>query len=420
MNQANATTSILDRFSLVKHEWALLICLTCITIGLYYSRALLSIGDVILFIVAIGYRWQAGHWRTSLWNRWTIPFLIIIGLYVWSAMISEDFASAGQRLKSSHYYLTIPLSLSMLSPLSTRVLRLYFWIYVFVALSTVMFVLIQFLQDPQTYIDRYHQGQVMPTPVLHIWYSYLIGLACVLSFVLIGESVQRHWKRIALICFVVLTVFIHILAVRTGVLGIYLSLFFIAASYIIKGIQIKKTLIITFVLIVGVVASWYYIPTIQNRWQYMRYDLEEFGRGEHNYLFSDHLRLMSIQNGLRILDKHKWLGAGLGDIDRLVNDQYSKNYPDVPPHLRAAPINQFVFSFTLFGIPAGTLFFLCLLFPMLYKETRGDPYILGIYGMTVASWVGDCSFEFQLGKSAFMMTLLTLLYYRKAQKSKEL
>ncbi len=143
----------------------------------------------------------------------------------------------------------------------------------------------------------------------------------------------------------------------------------------------------------------------------MRHDIKVFIDGTGHHLYSDNLRLTSISHGLTLIDENPMLGVGIGDIEYEMGRYYQALNPDIPLELRTPPVNQFIFSFTAFGLVGGFLFFTFLFYPLRYHTQLRDEFVLIIYGITFGSFIGDYSIELQLGKVAFV-TLATLALWR--------
>ena len=391
------------------HPTMLFLGFCMVFIGLYYSKAFVSIFDVGIFGVGVMYLSNRVDWRTAIWNRHTIPFILVFSLYLISALLSEDYFTALMRLKTNNYFLLIPLGISLLQPFSKQFLTRVFYTFVVITCASALIVSSEYLLNYSAYSEAYKTGKTIVTPILHIRYSYFISLALLIGIALFIERSRLEVYMRKSLPFIIgfLFLFLHILAVRTGLLSFYagLGLFGVIAGR--KYVRPKYMIGIASGLALILVLAINFVPSLKNKIQYSRYDIQQFMNKTGHYLYSDNLRLISIQNGLEVLKTAPMLGAGIGDIDAEMKRMYKAYYPDIPQDQQATPINQIVFSLATFGYLGGILFFILLFYPMSYREQFTDPKLLMIYGATFGSFMGDASIELQLGKVAFV-TLVSL------------
>ncbi len=397
----------------VLHPNFLYLGFALVVIGLYYSRAFVSIFDVSVFTLGILNLVNRSSWKEAIWNRHTIPFILIFLLYLFSAFMSEDKTTALLRLKTNNYFLLIPLGISMLQPMTKSFIRNIFFGFIVVSVLSAVFVLIQYILNFSTYSEAYKTGKTIATPLLHIRYSFFICMALVLSIGLLFE--RKELRPIArkslpyLSAF--LFVFLHVLAVRTGILAFYVALFFF---FILKGqAYFKRTQMagLALALLVLLVLAVRFVPSLKNKWQYMRHDIKMYMNDTGHYLYSDNLRLISISNGLYLIEQNPMLGVGIGDLDIEVQKIYKSFYPDIPPELQFPPVTQFIYSTTVFGLVGGILFFIFIFYPLTYKDQRKNNLVILIYGATLGSFIGDYSIELQLGKVCFTTFASLALWY---------
>ena len=281
-----------------------------------------------------------------------------------------------------------------------------------------MWVTIEYVFNYSTYSESYKTGKTISTPILHIRYSYFISLALLVGIALLIERNRLFGFMKKTLPFLVIFLFgfLHVLAVRTGLLSFYagLGLFAIIAGK--KYMKIQYMVGIASGLFLILFLAIQFVPSLKNKIQYSRYDLKMFMENTGHHLYSDNLRLISIKNGLDILNSNPMVGAGIGDIEVEMKERYKNLYPDIPLDLQATPINQIVFSLASFGFVGGILFFIFLFYPLTYKEHLFDTKLLMIYGATLGSFMGDASIELQLGKVAFVVLISLSLWDIQARK----
>ena len=382
-------------------------------IGLYYSRALTSIFDVSIFALGLfAMIWRA-DWKKRLWNRHTIPFILIFVIYVLSMLMSTDKSEGLHRLKTNNYYVLIPLGISMLQPFSKKLIQEIIATFVFISTCSALIVLLDYAFNFSQYSEAYKVGKTIETPILHIRYAYFMCLATLMGFALMleGKLLQPIVKKLIAICTIILFIFIHILAVRTGIVSCYIGLFVFLIVRSKDFIRPLYSIATGLALVVVLVLAVKYVPSLKNKWQYTRYDIARYFNDDQTYLLSDNLRFISIKNGLILFDENPLFGTGIGDLDKECQRLYAKSHPDVPIELQSPPVTQYFYTLTAFGLIGAIAFFGLLLYPFRYAEHRRDIKLLLIYGATFGSFIGDYSIELQLGKVAFVTLASLALWY---------
>ena len=382
-------------------------------VGLYYSRALVSIFNVSLFGLGLIHMTKDKFQLRAVWNRHTIPFLLIYLLYVFSAFYSADMGMGLHRLKVNNYFVLLPLGISMLQPFERSYIQYLLLAFIGVSTVSALLVLLNYTFVSDISAEVYKTGKTIPTPILHIRYSYFLSLALLIGFALYLQRVRLHHvvKRILPFVLVFLFVFLHVLAVRSGLLAFYAGFFLFAVVSGRKYIRTPYLVGSFFALIITLVLAVSFIPSLKNKWQYTRHDIKMFMQDTGHYLYSDNLRLTSIKNGLELIKSYPMLGVGIGDLEDEMQKLYKTYYPDIPTELQALPINQIIYTVTAFGLVGGILFFIFLFYPLTYSEQWSEPLLLVIYGATLGSFMGDASIELQLGKVAFVTTSTLALWY---------
>lgn len=400
-------------------ETFLYLVFTMFFIGLYYSRAMVSMFDVGIFGIGLYAVIGRSDWRERIWNPYTQPFILIFVLYALSALTSSDLASGLHRIKMNNYYVLIPIGISCLQPMRKEFLMRLLLLFVSISLASALLVSINYLMNFEASNLAYKYGKTMETPILHIRYSYFICLAAIISLGLSLENGLSHvWKRFTLVAFLLLAVFLHVLAVRTGLLALYMAL---GALILWRGQRYFTRSQLAIGIIGGVItmiAAIRFIPTLAMKWQYSMHDLKMFFEDTSHHGYSDNLRIISIKNGIEIVKEHPFFGAGIGDIDNAVRTLYAQRFSDFPLELQTAPINQYVFTLAAFGIIGFVIFYGLLLSPYRMKNTRKNTLLVLMYVVVFASFLGDLSIELQLGKSAFLCLSALILWYGQKDNGK--
>lgn len=207
---------------------------------------------------------------------------------------------------------------------------------------------------------------------------------------------------------VFLSIYLHILAVRSGLLTLYVLIICTLFYHLLKNRNIK--------LIVGLITgtglaiflSTQYIPTVKKKIGYTRYSLELFAKNENIRELSDSRRLGSIAAGIHIAKEHPIKGVGYGDLMDETNNYLKNNYPELID-LELLPHNQYILTLTTAGIIGLILFLLFTICPMFYLGGHKDFLFVSTQLMMFASFMVEHTIESQIGVALYLFVILFCL-----------
>jgi O-antigen ligase len=155
-----------------------------------------------------------------------------------------------------------------------------------------------------------------------------------------------------------LFLFLHILSVRSGIVGLYLVLLFSLGWYVWHTRRWGIGLIALIILLLVPAIARETMPSFRMRVDYMIWDWQQYRQNSGNS-YSDAERMISLRVGWQLWQEHPWFGIGAGDlpteVQRVVDARYPQ-YSDAPK----LPHNQFLYILTgtgLFGLALSLLAF---------------------------------------------------------------
>jgi len=388
-------------------------------IGLYFSRALLSIGTGI----AIGIPFI----QPNVWNKLTKFYenkaaLAISGiffLYLLSGINSIEKSFWLERVRVNIPTLFMPISFMLIKPLSRRVFHLLFYLFLLATALSVGLVLGNYYMSYDTISQTYLKGQVMPTPVIYVRYSLMVAIAIIVAIYLLIEQFVYRWKwekYLQIFIALFLLFFIHLLAVRTGMLSLYVGLLTTALYYVFQTRQVRLGIGIIALLCILPFLLYLSLPTLRNKVQYVIWDWKMYLSGNTEYQPSDYIRVYSITHGLKLVQEHPLLGVGMGDMVPEMNQQYEIHTPQIPKEERFLPINQYVFILTATGIVGLAYFIFATWYPLFYQKNYQNYFMLTFHLALFASFIGETTIELQIGKTVYLLFVLLCLSYLDQSK----
>ncbi len=372
--------------------------------GLYYSRSVLSLYLLVLFVGGI---WRAGSFKVLLEYRKNKALFFLSGIfliYLLSGIHSEHTGMWLSRVKTNLPYLLLPMGFYGFSPLSKESFYRVLLVFIGVTGASAILVGLSYLLHFEQYSKLYLLGQTIPTPIMHVRYSYYLGLAAVFCLYLgiYSKAYRFSAKQPLLYLMLFLVLSVHVLAVRSGLLVLYSSFLALLVHFAIVSKNYKPLIISLSGLVFMGYLSYQLLPSVQNKVNYTLRDLKSIEKpvkNRHNY--SDVVRVASIRSAVQIVREHPYFGVGIGDIELEMNKQYARMYADFPKEVRFNPISQYMFSLTAFGI-IGFLFFYGFFFYPLWHSALRDPFLIAMYSGLALLFLAEPAIELQLGK---VMTL---------------
>lgn len=383
--------------------------------GLVSSRAVMSIGTIALFVnVLLGL-----DYKNTIKNFYAQKELFAISSLFFAALISLIFTSNKadglQFVINKLPLFVIPLALSRFR--NFRLGHLYFLLsfFIFVTLISISVVLFTYYQNFELVTDNLKKGQSVWVPLNHIRYSLVLTFAFVSSiFLIIKHSVvfqeKYHYiKYILGFIAAILFITIHILAIRSGVLTLYLAIFFSLFYYVLKTKKYKIfALSMVFILSIPVV-SYFTVESFQNKLNYMKYDWEQYLKKDIGNN-SDARRLRSYKVGFQLAKEHPLFGFGVGNTKKGIDDYYQEHFPEISIDNRLSPHNQFLYTLIDYGLIGLIALCISLFYPLYWLiNKKGRLLFLLFWIIATVPLMYDISLEMQLGITFFALFSSLLL-----------
>ncbi len=397
----------LDRTKLMLGVIALLM------VGIYYSRALLSIGVVLLFANAILSPNVKDNFKRFWQNKAAVALTALFFLTVFSGLFSEDTDTWLSWVKIKLPYLLLPIGIASLPPLSKR--QYYRLLYWFFAVSVFACVLVgaNYLMDFETATEGYGYGRGMQTPIIYVRFSLYVAFATICGAFLWWERfvLRFKWERLLMgIGTIFLFFFLHVLAYRMGLFALYNVILASLVFYIYK----KRKFLVGLVILLGMFAlpflAYQTLPSFQNKINYMRWDLQQYFKGEKNQMSSDNRRLVSIETGIEVARDNGWLfGAGIGDMRSEMERIYSQKYPNMDK--RILPHNQWVWVLASMGVFGLLVFAFVVFYPLVYRRNYRFWLFVCFHIILLSSFIAEETIELQIGQSFYLVFVLLGIHY---------
>jgi O-antigen ligase len=402
-------TKIYNFLQILPHDAIAFIACATVIVGMYVSRAMMSMGMIALLANAI-LNVQLG---ANLKRFLTKTHLLLITGYVLLLSVSffwsSDKVFFNERFQIMIPFLILPFSFFSISRWEMKWYDILILLFIILNLGGIGWSMGQYLQQKDTYDIGYGFSKLIPTPFEddHIRFS----LAVVMSICFCVDLFSRYknmWFKVVLVLIVFIDIlYIHILSAKTGILAFYLvtCLFVI---YMLFSLEYKRIGIIILLCCMTLPFVMYTLfPSFKNKIGYVRYTFDQMGNTEKQAYVSDEGRLISYEYALESIRKYPLIGVGLGDVYQEMAVRYDKDFKG--QHIKVLlPHNQFLMVGMAVGV-FGMVYLIVMLFFILKIVRKNDFLYFSFCLIMLMTMMIEPLFETQFGTCIFLFFLLFLM-----------
>lgn len=196
-----------------------------------------------------------------------------------------------------------------------------------------------------------------------------------------------------------LVIYLHILGAKTGLLLLYLSVFiYLIMNYMSGRYWLKLTAgLISLVLLAFI--SIKLIPTLKNRFYYTLYDFNQYIHGAYIDGLTDGARVLSWKAGKEIALGRPWTGLGFGDLHNTFMEWHRTHSAHLQPYNWLQPSNEWLMYLCGSGIPGMICLTLGLWLIYRHSPFRNHYFFLALYSSQVLMMFYEVNLSNQIGIS---------------------
>lgn len=398
----------------------LIVSFCCLLVaGAIFSRALLSISMISLIVLFLANPNLKQDLKLFIKDKSLLAITAIFLVYAFSGLYSTDMDYLAERLRIKLPFLAIPLSLVSIRSLPNKMLN---WVihFAFYFISAIAgFIMVNYFINFSTITESILHGNAIPSPIHHIHLSIFVVFTILTGAFIINKKIYLFSKKesyliVAIIIFLV--AFLHIFAVRTGLLSLYTVLLYLIIHELRKGKNRKFAIAGLALIIILPVSAYFSVNSFRNKIDYTVEDLEMFIKEDYYKDYSDGNRLVSMKAGFIIGNQSPLIGVGAGDLVNELSNLYQERYPEVKD-FNLLPHNQLIQAYAATGILGVAIILLALILPIVTKSIRQDWYLVS---MSIVIYVGimvEPLFENQIGVALYTFYIPFLInYYQKVSE----
>jgi O-antigen ligase len=386
--------------------------------GLFFSRIALSAGVAVLVANALAHYCRRGIKKIEL-EKPLLVYTSVFLMYLITGFYSEDLELFIERIRVCLPFFLLPFAFSLPTLNKEKKWALWLFYYLLLAWVTATWSTISYFLVYDNIGLFTENGTLLTTPVNHVRYSLMVAFAILVGIHLFFNFGFKHWpgKFFILLLVAILILYLHFLAVRSGIVGFYLSIVFIGLRELVARKKIRYSIVAVSILAISL-TSFRLIPSFQKKFQVTCLSVLSILQKREIVNISDNGRMKSVEAGLYVGFSNLWTGVGVGDVKDEVVKFYKDDSPDWASR-ELLPHNQFVFVFAAAGLPGLLWFTFAVLYPMFYYRFWRFNLIMGFNLVLLSSFLFDHTLETQIGVGFYLVFQLMLIRKTKSVQKRD-
>ncbi|MDZ4808554.1 MAG: hypothetical protein SGI96_09815 [Bacteroidota bacterium] len=411
----------------LQHSWRspiIFILIAVMMAALFFSRAVLSVSMIVFVVVSFFHADIKKHFSNFfssplLWGMSLLFFLPLL-----SGLWTEDKKEWADIIRIKLPLLVLPLAFagppdSYRDQLSKKQWEWVGCIFIALVTAGTCWSMFHYLSDAAAINESYLRAKSIVTPLEndHVRFSWLVCVCVLLAgwLCLIKRQENKLVSYTLAIVTIWLIVFLHILAIRTGLFSFYIIAAGIAVYLIAKKLQWKYGLCLLLLLLALPLIAYKILPTFQNRVQYFLHDKGYFEKAHYLPGATDAVRVISLRAGWNVTNQQPVNGVGFGDVLTKTKQWYGENYPQMIEADKIYPSSEWLMYGAGCGWPGLLLFTIIMCIPFVIKTT--NRLLWWLLNATAAfSFLFDISLEVQFGVFIYSFIILWWWKWLKVEK----
>ena len=375
------------------YDWIIPSIIVLMWGGLLWSRALLSVSFILFVVLSVVFEGKRSFnlIKDSFWLRTMLALVLVYSL---SGFWSEDKAQWVKTVQVKLPLLFMPFTLGVLVNISKEIYcKLLYVLASLVVISTGWSYIYYIFTENITL--TYLQAKVLPVPMYddHVRFSWLVVVlfAILLDRILKKPVIQERWILAGLLVYLI--VYLHVLAAKTGVLGLYI----VTAIFLLKQVSGKWRFWGLMILLLLPIVAWYLLPSFQSRLRFIIWDFQNYSRGNYTEGLSDAPRIESLKAGWDIVKSNFLTGVGSGDVLHQTKQWYRIHAPFLKPYEQLLPCNQILMFICSGGVLMGLIALVFFLSPFWIKILKNNYLWLAFHTVALFGFMYEIGLEVQNG-----------------------
>jgi O-antigen ligase len=374
-------------------EWLPGVAIALLLAGFLFNRVVSNSGMLLLGIYTM-IRIKESTWIFH--EKLMISLLGIAVLPLASDIFYEKWYFFQERGIMKMVLILLPVALFCWKPNREKQRLVHYMVLMTMLISTV-YSLFHYWMDFSTMAATYKVSKVMPT--LSNSDHIRIGWATVISIILAMYeliSTRNTINKLVLSLYILLQIiFLHLLGAKTGLITLYFTFVILFFYGLPRGKKWLVALLIPMVISLPIIA-YKTIPSLKERFHFIKYDFEHYSRGEYKPGLSDAVRFYSLKAGKDIIREHPWAGVGFSRLQSETEFWYKKNLPELGKENYFLPSSEYVIYWASGGILGLLIFVFHMIMPYFNRKLSLNPWFMAFFIPASISFIFETHLEGQL------------------------
>ena len=365
-----------------------------------YARVLPSIGVAGLFLTSVVY--AVVHQCIAQRNCWQqmLSFTLVYWLHLATGLrqVGPTDAALQQDLVLQLPFVLLPVAFLLLPSWLAGHKRILWLALVACCLVAAADATANYLGNYREINQLYLQSKVMPTTPDHIRFSLLVSMAVLAGAVLatLGRLPARP-RQAVLGVVLLLFLFQHLLAVRSGLVTMYAALA-LWLGWLGGPLGRGRAAFAGGALVAALGGACLVLfPTLQNKITNTRVDSAQIQSvaAANNYSVTG--RVYSYEVAWNVIRRHPVAGVSKVKLEAAMARQYGAEFPEIAPEHYLLPHNQFLFNLAAYGITGLLVFLVGFYYPLWQGLRQRNLLLLVMYLIVTISFTVEYTLETQVG-----------------------
>ena len=389
----------------------------------HFARSLSSIGTIGVGLTATFWFFKSNTRDNIRKQPYFLGFSLIYLLHLTGFLYPEvsDPDTMHRDLVMKLPLLVLPLSFAILPALSKEKLQQLYYVFVSGVFLGSLYSAGYYFTHFDYVNELYIHSDVMETPTNHVRYSLMVGFAVIIGYKFIREKYFifrpiEKWILIGITGW--LFIFLHILAVRSGLVAFYAVVALGLAFDFFFRRKFLSSVLIGSGLILSLVLAFFTLPTFYNKFFLTIQDVKSVSEVESAHDYSIAGRVYSFKVASEVIKNNPVTGVGIGNLEAELDKKYQALFPEILQRGHILPHNQFIYSLAVFGIAGFLVFLVCFYYPYFRFAHLFEPLFIIHYLIISFSFLFETTLETQVGLNySILFILLPLWYFRSGESS---
>lgn len=240
--------------------------------------------------------------------------------------------------------------------------------------------------------------QSKPIPILGGMHHITFSVFCAFAVIVSAYYALKHKLNWLWILTGINFIGLHVLAARTGLVGLYFACFVLGVVYILNHKPKIQYLIGSLALIcILPIIAFYSIRSFHNRIINSVEDVKVIWNQKDANYQSMGMRVMAAKTAFDLIKKHPVIGVGCSNIKQAMSVQYEENNTNLFIENRILPHNQFIMEAAIHGIIGLLLLSLFFFLPLFNNFTQLPILFIALWSLVLFGCMFECLFDRQHG-----------------------